>query len=186
MHDIILKRRALPVLSLLAVLAFQAQAASGWAWTGKVVKVQDGDTVTVLARNNKQVKIRLYGVDAPEKKQAYGSRATEALRELAALKTVEVDVQATDNYGRSVALVTVRGRRESLSEAMARAGLAWVYDDYCRQDQCEEWRRAQDEARRQRLGLWAERDPTPPWQWRKDRKGREDDGFWDSVLRLLR
>ena len=79
-----------------------------------------------------------------------------------------------------------QGQRQSLSEAMLQAGLAWVYETYCREERCQDWRELQEEARRQRLGLWADRSPTPPWEWRKTRHGREDDGFWDLMKRLFR
>lgn len=134
-----------------------------FAWHGRVVAITDGDTLTVL-REYEQVRIRIYGIDAPERAQPWGDRARQALGDLVHDRDVEVQEMAHDRYGRTVALVIARGRDVSLE--MVRRGLAWVYERYCRVPACEVMRRAQTEAQATRSGLWAAPDPIPPWEWR--------------------
>ncbi|MCL2457509.1 MAG: thermonuclease family protein [Desulfobulbus sp.] len=99
------------------------------AWSGKVVKVSDGDAITVL-HDGQQERVRLYGIDAPEKKQAFGQRAHEALDGMVAGKVVEIDHKATDRYGRTVGMVTADG--QIVDAEMVRTGYAWVYRQYCK------------------------------------------------------
>jgi len=144
-------------------------AAPAWGWSGKVVKVTDGDTITVLRESGAskdQVKIRLYGIDCPEKKQPFGAKAKDKTSELAALKVVEVEEIDRDRYGRTVGLVTLPGG-VLLNEELVKVGLAWVYPQYCRKDFCRKWTALQREARLSSDGLWNAPDPTPPWEWRK-------------------
>ena len=141
-------------------------ATPSWAWEGKVVKITDGDTITVLRDDHEQVKIRLYGVDCPEKKQAFGSVAKDVATELAALAVVEVTEKDRDRYGRIVGLVDLPdGTR--LNREMIRRGLAWVYWQYCKADFCGEWGELERAARAGHQGLWIDQAPTPPWAWRK-------------------
>lgn len=147
---------------LLLVLALPSLAQ---AWSGMVVKVTDGDTVTVLDQENRQVKIRLYGIDAPERKQPYGGKATEHLRQLVTLKDVEVVEFAKDRYGRVVADLTLDG--ESIPGSMVRDGYGWVYRQYCTKDFCRDWVGLEAQARQARAGLWVDKAPTPPWLWRR-------------------
>jgi len=147
------------ILLLLALPSFAL------AWPGMVVKVTDGDTVTVLDQESRQVKIRLYGIDAPERKQPYGNTATEHLRQLVALKDVEVVEYAKDRYGRTVADLTLDGK--SIPGKMVHDGYAWVYRQYCTKGFCSEWVEFETQARQVRAGLWADKSPVPPWQWRR-------------------
>ncbi len=135
--------------------------------TGQVVKVADGDTVTVLV-GREQVRVRLEGIDAPEKKQAFGARATEYARGLAALKTVTVRPSTIDKYGRTVGVVILPDGA-SLNREMVRAGYAWWYRQYSGD---KELGRLEAEARLARRGLWQERNPQPPWEWRRAQKDR--------------
>jgi len=134
---------------------------TSFARTGKVVSVSDGDTIKVL-HDGKQVKVRLYGIDTPEKKQAYGQKATKIISALVAGKTVDVSVIDTDRYGRSVGLVTVGSK--SINRTLVETGYAWVYDKYCKQSFCGDWKGLELKAKAAKLGLWQDSSPTPPWQ----------------------
>lgn len=133
---------------------------------GRVVGVHDGDTITVLTDGNKSVKVRLDGIDAPESKQAFGARAKDALSSLVFGKTVAVRVRTTDRYGRNVGRVRVG--EVDVNVELVRLGFAWWYRAYARRDTVLE--AAESEARRAGRGLWSEKNPTPPWEWRRKPK----------------
>ena len=138
------------------------------AWTGKVVGISDGDTIKVL-HEGKQVKVRLYGVDTPEKAQSFGQKAKKFTANFAANKIVDVEPIDIDRYGRTVGLVNVYGK--SLNKELVRAGYAWVYRQYCKESFCSEWLKIEDIARKANAGLWIEPNPMPPWEWRKAKNG---------------
>jgi len=143
------------------------------AWESRVKGVRDGDSLNVLNDDGVLVNIRLYGVDAPEAKQAFGFQARKRLAQLVSRKNVRIENVDTDRYGRTVALVRLDDGTLVNGE-MVRAGLAWVYDQYClRADLCAGLHQAQAEARAAGRGLWAEASPTPPWEWRKAHKTEE-------------
>ena len=104
-----------------------------WAWSGKVVAIADGDTITVL-RDREQARIRLYGIDTPEKGQAFGKKAKQFTSDMVFGKVVEVEPVDIDRYGRTVALVTVLQRL--VNEALVHAGCAGVYTRYCDRPTC--------------------------------------------------
>ena len=145
-------------------------------FSGHVISVADGDIITVLTRDKQQVKVRLYGIDCPERGQAFGNRARLATMEAVHGKTVTVQPLDTDLSGRIVALVLMPDDeavnvRMSLNERLVHNGLAWVYTRHCkREDICERLRLAEQEAMEQRLGLWRDKEPVPPWEWRKAKK----------------
>ena len=137
-------------------------------WSGRVVKVVDGDTIVVL-REGRGQKIRLYGVDTPESGQAFGRVAKRFASRRAAQRTARIEPVATDRYGRVVALVHLGD--DLLNEALVGAGLAWVYERYCkRRPLCGRWKSMQGKARRAKRGLWADANPTPPWDWRLEER----------------
>ena len=116
------KTRAI-VLCLISVLLLSFPYLS-WAWSGKVIGVADGDTIRVF-RDSKQVKIRLYGIDCPERGQAFGKKAKKFTSKMVYGKEVEIGAITIDHYGRTIALVYVDGA--SVNGELVRAGLAWVY-----------------------------------------------------------
>jgi endonuclease YncB( thermonuclease family) len=135
-------------------------------YVGKAVKVSDGDTITLETRDFERVRVRFYGIDAPEKSQPGGPQAMEALRDLIANREVAVEEVDTDRYSRVVGLVRVNG--QLLNLAMVEGGWAWLYPDYCRlADLCPAIAKAEKKAKSQAAGLWAEPNPIPPWRWRK-------------------
>lgn len=155
----------LPFLLLLCFLSTPC-----FALTGKVVKVSDGDTVTVLDDNHQQHKVRLYGIDTPEKKQAFGRVAGRATASMIAGQVVDVQEIDRDRYGRTVGIIRHNGR--VINRELVKAGYAWVYRQYCKISECKAWLEDEAQAREQRLGLWQDREPVPPWEWRKMRRRR--------------
>ena len=143
----------------------------------KVVNVGDGDTLTVLDAEHRIHKVRLSGIDAPERRQAYGERARQHLAGLAHGRTVLVVTGTRDRYGRLIARVLLpECDRPGCVYAVdvgleqIRAGLAWHYKQYAKtQPPAERLRYAwvEREARMRRVGLWKEALPVPPWQYRK-------------------
>ena len=127
----------------------------------EVVHVFDGDTVEVL-KNGVSVRIRLEGIDCPERAQAFSRKATELTTRLAGGKTVTVRVLDVDRYGRKVARIVSGGRDVSLE--LLRAGLAWHYARFNQEDALA---RLEAEARAARRGLWSDPDPVAPWDWRR-------------------
>ena len=138
-----------------------------WAFSGKVVGVADGDTITVL-RDKEQVRIRLYGIDTPEKGQAFGKKAKQFTSKMVYGKVVEVKVMATDRYGRTVAMIYAD--KTLLNEELVKAGLAWVYWKYCHHPICESWKNFQLGARFDKRGLWTDPDRIPPWEFRRKKR----------------
>lgn len=137
------------------------------AWSAKVVAVSDGDTIKVL-HDGRQEKIRLYGIDAPEKGQEFGQKAGDFTGSLLAGRTVDVQPKDTDRYGRTVGIVLVDG--QILNELIVRNGYAWVYRPYCKESFCSSWIQAEAAARLQKKGLWSDPAIIPPWDWRQQRR----------------
>lgn len=131
--------------------------------TGAVVKIADGDTVTVLDSTFTQHKIRLEGIDAPERRQAFGTRARAALGNKVFQRTVHVEWTERDRYGRILGHVFVGGRW--INKEMVEEGWAWHYRRYYKNP---EFAAAEQHARDNRLGLWADPHPVPPWEFRRN------------------
>ena len=135
--------------------------------SGKVIHVADGDTITILDISNQHLKIRLSGIDAPEKAQAYGQRSKEHLSVLVQGQQVIVETSKKDKYGRHVGHVLLNGQDVNLEQL--RAGLAWYYRQYEREltpELRQSYVMAEAEAKEARMGLWSDAQPVPPWQWR--------------------
>jgi endonuclease YncB( thermonuclease family) len=154
-------RAAVPWLAAWVLLAGGAAAEE---FTGRVVGVTDGDTITVL-RAGRAERVRLQGVDAPEKRQAYGERARRFTADLVFDRTVTVRASGRDRGGRLLGEVVLPDGR-SLNEALVRAGYAWWFRRYSRDDRLA---RLEEEARAGRRGLWADRAPEAPWEFRARR-----------------
>lgn len=133
----------------------------------KVVSISDGDTFTGLDSQNRQVKVRLHGIDAPEKAQAFGNVSRKALGDLIEGKTVEAQQVDKDRYGRVVANVHISGTH--VNRELVAKGLAWRYVQY---DKKGEFTQVEQAAKTARKGLWADEKPVPPWEWRKTEKER--------------
>ena len=142
---------------------------------GRIVGISDGDTVTLLDANHWRYKIRLTGIDAPEKKMSFGQRSKEHLSDLIFGKDVQVETEKLDRFGRTLGKILLN--RNDINLAMINAGLAWHYKKY-QSDQSRSDRmlyaHAEDQARQQRTGLWRDPRPTPPWEWRKGGRIQDD------------
>lgn len=162
------------LMVLLHVASLPSMAAT---LEGRVVGVADGDTVTVLDDRNQQHKIRLAGIDAPEKAQPFGQRSKENLSRLAFGKEVRVEWDKRDRYGRSVGKIWVQspdcprcGLTLDAGRAQLAAGMAWWYRKYAAEQSPADrtaYEFEENEARVRRVGLWRDQDPIPPWEWRR-------------------
>ena len=136
---------------------------SGFDLRGRVVRVADGDTLSVLDAANAQHKIRLYGIDTPERDQPHGKIAWSALSELVAGRSVGIVEVETDSYGRTVGTVYLGDQNVNL--AMVEQGHAWWYRRHAQHERPLE--AAEKQARKEGRGLWADSNPIPPWEWRR-------------------
>lgn len=164
---------------LLPLMLMASIAASAETLSGTVVGVSDGDTVTVLDANREQHKIRVAGIDAPEKAQPFGQRSKESLSKFVFGREVDVQWSKRDRYQRVVGKVMVADPNCRSSQcpktfdaghAQLTAGLAWWYRKYAREqspDDARQYEFAEEEARSRRAGLWSDGHATPPWDWRK-------------------
>lgn len=134
-----------------------------------VVGISDGDTIKARCGEPglyEQITIRLSAIDAPEKRQPFGEKSRQNLAQLCFQQQATITPRSKDRYGRTVADVECRG--EDAGAAQVRAGMAWVYDRYA--NGYEALYPLQDAARAGQRGLWTDRTPTPPWEWRKSRR----------------
>lgn len=134
-------------------------------YVGRVVKVSDGDTFTLLLADSTQERVRMHGIDAPEKKggQPYSRAAKDYLSSLIAGKTVTVRSQSRDRYGRILGVVST-SEVSDVNLEMIRTGMAWHYSYY---DNTEAYKAAEVYARKNKLGLWKDENPVNPYEWRK-------------------
>ena len=168
--------------ALLSAFTFSVSCLAGDVIQGRVVSVSDGDTITVLDADHQQHKIRLSGIDAPEKAQPFGQRSKENLSRLIFGRDVAVEWRKKDRYGRTVGKVMVAepACREAACpkildacHAQIIAGMAWWYRQYAKEQEsgdANRYEQSELEARARRIGLWSDPQPTPPWEWRKEKK----------------
>jgi endonuclease YncB( thermonuclease family) len=157
--------RALLIGIVLTVASVATAAKPHYTLTGKVVAIADGDTLTVLDDSKAQHKIRLAGIDAPEKGQAFGNRAREALGDKVFQQSVRVEVIDIDRYKREVGRIYLDER--FINMEVVRDGFAWRYVQY---DKPGEFTAAEADAREHHRGLWTDPNPTSPWEWRKSKR----------------
>ena len=148
--------------------------------TGKVVSVTDGDTIRVLDADNVQHKVRLTGIDAPERSQPYGTKSRDHLASMVAGKEVLVESEKTDRYGRTLGKVWVQpadcstcGKTLDANHAQVLAGMAWWYRYYAKEQSPEDrgrYESAEDEAKARKWGLWTDPNPINPYEWRKGKR----------------
>lgn len=156
--------RSLVGILLLLLLAIPAKADT---LLGSIVAITDGDTLKLLDAQKQEHKIRLAGIDAPEKTQAYGSKSTSNLGRLAFNKEAQADCPKKDRYGREVCKVYVGGQDVGLQQVVD--GMAWWYRKYAKEQTHEDqgaYEQAESMAKLRRLGLWADTSPLPPWEFR--------------------
>jgi endonuclease YncB( thermonuclease family) len=158
---------------VLVALAFSAltTAANAGTLTGRVVGIADGDTLTLLDAANTQHKIRLSGIDSPEKGQPFGQVCKQSLSDLAYDRVVAIESSKLDRYGRAIGKVLVNGEDANLEQV--RRGCGWHYKKYQNEQSLDDrliYSKAEDSARVSKVGLWADSEPVPPWDWRKARR----------------
>lgn len=156
------------VFIALAVLATTSNAET---LTGRVVGIADGDTLTLLDATNTQHKIRLSGIDSPEKRQPFGQACKKSLSDLAYDRVVAVESNKLDRYGRVIGKVLVNGQDVNLEQV--RRGCGWHYKKYQNEQILDDqlsYNAAEGAARASRVGLWTDNEPMPPWEWRKARR----------------
>lgn len=166
------------MIRYLVIVSLLVQAGQILADTleGRVVSVADGDTVTVLDTNNQPHKIRLQGIDAPEKAQPFGQRSKENLSRLVFKKDVRVEWEKRDRYKRIVGKVWVQPdscptcpMTLDAGHAQITVGLAWWYRKYAGEQSPHDrgaYEFSEQEAKAKRVGLWSQPNPLPPWEWR--------------------
>jgi endonuclease YncB( thermonuclease family) len=168
--------------SMIALLSFLfcINLAHAAELVGKVISVADGDTLTIVTADKQQHRIRINGIHAPEKGQPFGERSKHNLSRMAFQKDARLDCHKTDRFGREVCKVWVQpadcltcGRTLDVGHAKVIAGLAWWYRAYAKEQTAEDRDRyepAEDEARFRKQGLWQNKEPVPPWEWRRKKR----------------
>jgi len=163
-------KKFLQILMLVAVLTvtFMCEAKTIFTYSGSVVNVYDGDTITVLDAENQKHKVRFYAIDAPEIKQEGGRESFINLLDLLDnIPVVRVEVQNIDLYGREVAVVYAD--KLNLNRQQVADGYAWHYKQYDRLFK-EEFAALEQLAREKKIGIWTNPDTQAPWEFRKSRR----------------
>jgi endonuclease YncB( thermonuclease family) len=168
-------RARVVIVSALLALCLPAAARAVDFVEGAVVAVSDGDTITVLDRDRRQHRVRLLGIDAPERGQDFGERSHQSLAGMVFGKQVHVIVPKLDRYGRKLGKVTVGKVDVNLEQI--KAGMAWYYRQY-QEDVFKIDRplydRAEREAKAVKRGLWADPRPISPWEFRRTERARRE------------
>ena len=149
------------IVTLLLLFSFHPENLEGL-----VVGINDGDTITILVES-KQIRIRLFGIDCPEKGQAFGNSAKQRVSTLCYDTKVIVQTKGTDSFGRTLGFVLLEDGR-NLNRLLVEEGLAWWYRKYAPQD--SQLKRAEEAANTGRRGLWSDKNPVPPWEYRVSEK----------------
>jgi endonuclease YncB( thermonuclease family) len=156
--------------TLLLATLLLPNSANAATFIGVVVGVSDGDTIKVVDASNTQHKIRLLGIDAPESKQAFGQRSKQSLSDIVYGRTVHVEYDKQDRYGRTLGKVLVDGEDANLLQV--KRGMAWWYRAYKRDQNPDDqkiYEAAENAAKASKMGLWADMNSMPPWVFRKKR-----------------
>lgn len=137
-----------------------------FGFSAKVIKVSDGDTITVLTQNKESIKVRLYGIDAPETKQDFGKASKQYLSSLISGRIVEVKSNGQDRYGR--VLGTIYLDNADINAKTVEEGYAWAFVKYSKIYAAQ-----QSKAIKNKAGLWRQKDPQAPWDFRKAKKRKQ-------------
>lgn len=151
-------------LSVTFALTAQNNVKGRYDYRVRVVNVVDGDTFDGLTRDKIEIRFRLFGIDAPEKRQEFGLESTEYLEKLILGKRVNIKVQKKrDGWGRPVVWVSTRGGQD-VGAAMLKAGMAWHYKEF---DTSPYYTQMEREAKRSKKGVWSKENSQAPWEFRK-------------------
>lgn len=149
-------------------MLFQALYVHGAeTFVGTITKIIDGDSL-LISTGEERIEIRLYGIDCPEYRQPYSRAAKKYIKNSVSGSRVRVQSYYRDTYDRKVSMVFFGDK--VLNGELVEAGLAWVYPAYCRKPICDDWRRKEEMARRDKKGLWRDPDAIAPWRWKRMRK----------------
>lgn len=151
------------ILLILFLVFSSVNSISQTKLTAKVVGIKDGDTVVVLDSLNNQITLRLAEVDCPEKNQPFGTKAKQFTSDQIYLKTIKYVVTDTDRYGRSIAMIYYDTDNKYLSAEIIKAGMGWHYKRY---STSKELATFEDNARKNKIGLWVDNNPINPSDWR--------------------
>lgn len=132
--------------------------------SGRVISIADGDTMTILTKGDKQIKIRLLGIDAPEKGQDYGNKSRQFLYDLCYGKNVKIKKDSEDQYGRVLGVVYIDG--VNVNEELVRNGLAWYYRHFVNDPRLDSLEQL---AQKEKLNIWSMKNPLPPYEFRKNK-----------------
>ncbi|MDD2899598.1 MAG: thermonuclease family protein [Desulfuromonadaceae bacterium] len=166
------------IVIILLVLLPAGIAIAGRKIDGMVKAVYDGDTILLTTREESRLKVRLYGVDAPETKkpdspgQAYGDMSKRTLMYKIMGRQVTAEIVDIDQYKRAVAVIRYGGR--DINREMVADGMAWAYRQYLQSPYESEYISRENQARSHRIGLWRESNPQPPWEFRKRHPGKRN------------
>ncbi len=152
---------------LLIIILFSIQGNSQ-TLVGKVVGITDGDTIKFLTQDSLQIKVRLANIDCPERKQPFSVKAKQFVSDAIFGQQVTIHVLKKDRYGRSIANVIYDDSLD-LSQELLKQGLAWHYLQYSKDPLLQ---KLEDQAKKEKLGLWQDKNPIPPWEWRRNKKMR--------------
>jgi micrococcal nuclease len=153
-------------LSVYALLLPTAGLHVAHAATAEVIAVHDGDTLDVTIQGEK-VRIRLYGIDAPERGQHGNVSSTRFLKRLVFEHPLEIRAIETDVFGRTLAIILLEGRKSSVNAAIVANGYAWVNPSQCIVSHCKRWKKIESQARKLKLGIWSGFDLVPPWEFQE-------------------
>jgi endonuclease YncB( thermonuclease family) len=162
------------LLTLLLVLQLTCSANAGRIVEGMVKAVYDGDTIVLATREESRLKVRLYGIDAPETQkpdsagQPYGDVSKRMLMYKIMGRRVSAEIVDIDQYKRAVAVIRYNGR--DINRDMVVEGMAWAYRQYLQGPYASEYVRSEAGARSRRAGLWRESNPQPPWEFRRKKR----------------
>jgi micrococcal nuclease len=160
--------RKILISFVILFLAFVSSSLATEPFWGTVKKIIDGDSL-VIASGKTRIETRLYGVDCPEYNQPFSKEAKALVRAKFYRKKVLVRPQYYDSYKRLVAIVDYGD--QTLNAELVRAGLAWVYPNYCRKKICKSWKKMEKSAKKKQKGLWSSNESIPPWKWKRMRHG---------------
>jgi micrococcal nuclease len=187
-EGLMMKHTSVQVIMLGFLLSLSiSYASSSYAWQGRVAGVTDGTYITVT-HDGKGERVRLYGIDCPEKRQEFSPEAKKLTSDMVLRKAVEVEPvvvdhkgRTKDQYGRTVALVYTDDRR-CLNEELIKSGLAWVSSQSCTRPECKAWKELEKQTKRQQVGLWSMPNPIPPWEFRHS-KGSQIPIYHGDIVR---
>ena len=165
-----MKKLVFPIFFCLCLISCKRQTTPTnieFDYTVKVIGISDGDTFKGLTADNKQIRFRIYGIDAPEKKQAFSNVSKQKLSDLIFGKTVRIKVQKESDRWRRPIVWVFTPEDKDVSAEMLKAGMAWHYKEF---DKSQKYADLEIQARNKKIGLWTEQNPTEPWLFRKKKK----------------